>query len=173
MNIVLIGMRGSGKSTIGKLLAKKLNRKFIETDNLIVEKAGMSIPNIVKRYGWKKFRQLENAVVKKIYQYTNHVIATGGGVILKEENVKLLKKNGFLIWLIAKPETLINRIGNDPNRPSLTGKSLKEDIQITLKERLPLYQRAADSSVTTDNKSPDEIVKLILKIFSQKDKGNH
>lgn len=162
MNIVLIGPRGSGKTTVGKLLSKKLKRPFIETDDLVEKYSGMSIAQIVQRKGWGCFRNCESGVIKDLNNVKKSIIATGGGVVLKKENMQILKTDGFLIYLKARADTLVNRIGNDPNRPSLTGKPVKDDIHQTLRERHRLYQQAADVKINTDNRTPAEIVKIIL-----------
>ena len=96
MNIVLIGMRGSGKTAIGKLLAKRLGKQFIEMDELIVQRLGQSIPEIVNRYGWEKFRDTEEEITREVAGLDNVINATGGGVVTREENIRELKKKGKL-----------------------------------------------------------------------------
>lgn len=169
MNIVLIGMRGSGKTTIGKILAKKLGKKFIEMDELIVKKAKMTTPEIVEKFGWDKFRDLEEQVATNVSKLKNIVNATGGGVILRERNIKNLKKNGIVFWLQVDVDTLLKRIGDDPNRPSLTeNKDRRTDMEITLKERRHLYKKAANFTVDTENKSVYQVVEEIIKFLKKK-----
>ena len=108
MNIVLIGMRGSGKTTVGKILARKLGRELIEMDELIIQRAGLSITEIVARYGWSKFRDVEEEIVSDVAGLNNIVNATGGGVVTKEKNIVQLKKNGVLVWLKASVDTLVD-----------------------------------------------------------------
>ena len=103
MNIVLIGYRCCGKTSAGKYIAEKLNRKFIDTDDLIKEKAESSIDDIVFRHGWQYFRELEKGVIKEVSSNDNLVIATGGGVVTERENVDNLKKNGLIIGRNTKP----------------------------------------------------------------------
>src|SRR3989338_7128109 len=98
-NIVLIGMRGSGKTTVAKLLSRKLNKEYIELDELIVEKVGMSIPKIVKKFGWDYFRHQESDIAEKVSSYNDKIISTGGGIVSKSKNIETLKKNGILILL--------------------------------------------------------------------------
>jgi len=129
VNIVLIGYRGTGKSSAAKLLSMALDMELMEMDLLIVKKAKLSIPQIVKKFGWDKFRDMESAVAKEISQRDNCVIDTGGGIVLREENVESLKDNGLVFWLKAGRETIIERIKNSEERPSLTGtKSFVEEV---------------------------------------------
>lgn len=163
MNIVLIGLRGSGKSTIGNLLSEKLNMKFIDADIYLVNKSGKSIPVIVKEFGWDNFRDLEEKIIKEISQKKEIIIATGGGVVERQNNIINLKKSGKLVWLNAKVTTLVARVGNDPNRPPLTdSKSLEEEMKVMFNKRKRLYQKAADLIITTDNKSPKDLVQIII-----------
>jgi shikimate kinase len=163
MNIVLIGYRGTGKSSVGKLLSAILNMELVEMDRLIVKKAKLSIPQIVERFGWDKFRDLESEVVSDISQKDNCVIDTGGGIILREENVEHLKANGLIFWLKANKETIINRIEDGGERPSLTGtKSFLEEVEEVLKAREPLYQSAADWVIETDERSIEEVSRDII-----------
>lgn len=161
MNIILIGMRGTGKTTIGRKLAEKLNYRFIETDLLIEDKTGMKIKDFVSKFGWPKFRERETEVLKSL-SGNNTVLSTGGGVVVKEENISLIRKFGKIIWLRAGIETMIKRIGNDTNRPFVTGaKSMKEDLENLVKEREELYQKAADYVIDTDNQSAVNLINSI------------
>jgi shikimate dehydrogenase len=161
MNIVLIGMRGSGKTAVGKVLSQKLGRELIEMDELIVSKAGLSIPEIVKEHGWEKFRDLEAEITAEVAKRDNIVNATGGGIVVREPNVSRLKQNGLVVWLTASVDALLNRIGDDESRPLLKGKTRREDLEITLAERTPLYQKAADIIIDTEGKTPEAIAKTI------------
>lgn len=167
MNIVLIGMRGSGKTTIGKLLAKRLGKQFIEMDELIVQKVGHSIPEIVNRYGWEKFRDVEQEITREVAGWDNVVNATGGGVVTREENIRQLKKQGKLVWLKANTDTLLRRIGNDQSRPSLTGKSHQEDMEAVLADRSPIYEQVADFIIDTEDKMPEEVAEIITKLYME------
>ena len=166
MNIVLIGYRGTGKSTIAKVLAAKLGRGLVSTDKEIVRRAGRSIPEIVSEHGWEHFRDLESEVCRGLAGQDNLVIDTGGGAILRQENVDVLKQHGLLFWLTASVETIAGRIGGDAHRPSLTGtKSFVEEIQEVLRERTPRYQTAADHVLPTDGRSIDQLVENILDLI--------
>jgi len=154
MNIVLIGYRGTGKSTVAKALAARLARTVVSTDAEIVRRAGQSIPDIVARQGWDYFRDLETQTCQELADRDRLVIDTGGGAILRRQNVAALKKNGTIFWLTASVDTIAKRIGGDKQRPSLTGsKSFIEEIEEVLCERTPLYQNAADFVIATDGRS--------------------
>jgi shikimate kinase len=163
MNIVLIGYRGTGKSTVGKILAERLGRQLVSTDAEIVKRAGQSIPDIVKQYGWEHFRDLEAEVCRELAGKDGLIIDTGGGVILRQENVDRLKTNGRLFWLTAEVPTILSRIGRDTQRPSLTGtKSFTDEIADVLEERRPKYQAAADHLIGTDRQSVSQVAEVIL-----------
>jgi len=167
MNIVLIGMRGSGKTAVGRLIAEKVGKQFIEMDELIVQRMGLSIPEIVSKYGWEKFREVEEKVTREVSRLDSVVNATGGGVITREKNIRELKRTGKLFWLKASLDTLLKRIGNDSYRPSLTGKPLREDMEAVLAERSPIYERAADFIIETEDKTPEEVAEEIIKIYRE------
>jgi shikimate kinase len=167
MNIVLIGMRGSGKTTVGKILAQKMGRELIEMDELITRKAGLSIPEIVEKYGWGKFRDIEEELTGEVAGRDNVINASGGGVVTRENNIIKLKKSGILVWLQAGVDTLVSRTGEDTDRPPLVeGRSRREDMEITFKERKPLYQQAADLTINTENKTPEEVADLVINLLA-------
>lgn len=144
MNIVLIGLRGSGKTKIGRLLSKKLKWNFIDTDKEIEKSEKKTISKIVSLRGWEYFRAKESETVKKVAKLNKTVIATGGGAIIDRENEKELKKNGKIIYLYVKPEVCIKRILDDPNRPPLTNKeNVEEEIEHLYKERNGCYCKSA------------------------------
>ncbi|MDE3019102.1 MAG: shikimate kinase [Nitrospirota bacterium] len=163
MNIVLIGYRGTGKSSVGKVLAERLGRRLISTDAEVVRRAGLSIPEIVKQSGWDHFRDLESEVCQDLAGQDGLIIDTGGGAVLRPQNVARLKTNGTLFWLTADVATIAARIGGDSQRPSLTGsKSFVEEIDDVLRERAPIYAAAADHVVATDGRSLADVVATIL-----------
>ena len=166
-------MRGSGKTAVGCRLAQKLDKNFIETDQLIVAEAKMTIPQIVDKFGWQRFRQIEELIIKNVSGTDNSVISTGGGVITRENNIKVLKRNGIIIWLRANIETLIKRVGNDTNRPLLTGsRSIKKDMLITFNQRKLLYRKAADFTVFTEMKNIHQVVEQIIELIGKKESND-
>jgi shikimate kinase len=148
MNIVLIGYRGSGKSSIGKRLAAKLWMDFVDTDALIVERAGQTIRDIFAAEGEAGFRRREAEVIAEVAARDNVLIAAGGGAILKPENVAALKRNAKVIWLKGRPEVLFQHIQADAQtgatRPNLTAAGGLDEVKTILEARTPLYQAAAD-----------------------------
>ena len=163
MNIVLIGYRGTGKSTAGRLLAARLGRELVSTDAEIVKSAQRTIPEIVVQQGWDYFRDLESDICRELASRDQLVIDTGGGAILRAQNVEALKKDGTLFWLTASVETIAKRIGGDNQRPSLTGtKSFIDEIQDVLRERMPKYRAAADHIIRTDDRSINQLVETLL-----------
>lgn len=163
MNIVLIGYRGVGKSAVGRVLAERLHRELVSTDAEVVKRAGQSIPHIVEHQGWEHFRELESAVCSDLAGRDNLIIDTGGGAILRPENVKVLKQNGRFWWLTAGVDTIAKRIGHDSQRPSLTGtRSFIDEIAEVLAERLPKYQAAADWTIATERLTVNQVAEQIL-----------
>ena len=163
MNIVLIGYRGVGKSAVGRVLAQRLRRQLVSTDAEVVKRAGLSIPKIVEQQGWEHFRDLESAVCLDLAGRDDLIIDTGGGAILRPQNVEVLKQNGRFWWLTAGVETIGRRIGHDSQRPSLTGaRSFVDEIAEVLAERLPKYQAAADWTIATEDLTVNQVVERIL-----------
>lgn len=161
LNIFIIGYRGTGKTTLGKALAEALDRPFVDTDDLIVEREGKSIPEIFSAVGEGGFRQIEKAVIQSIRR-TDAIIACGGGAVLDPENVAALKQNGYCIWLNASASTIAERIQADSNRPALTDLPPIEEIEHLLEVRTPIYQDTADLTFSTDiltiNKLLEEVI---------------
>lgn len=161
----IIGPRGSGKTTIGKKLAEKTGYQFIDTDKLIFEHAGMSIADIVKQQGWDYFRQLESQILSSI-EPQKAIVSTGGGIILASENQQVMRDNGTVIYLRSTPETLAQRLAAEPQaeqRPSLTGKSLLEEIEEVMEQRDPIYLSTAHHVIDA-NQSIDAIINQIANL---------
>jgi shikimate kinase len=166
MNIVLIGYRGTGKSTVGRLLASRLGRQLVSTDAEIVKRAQRTVPEIIAQEGWEYFRDLESDICRELAGRDQLVIDTGGGAILRTQNIDALKKHGTLFWLTASVETIAKRIGSDTQRPSLTGnKSFVDEIEEVLQERVPKYQAAADHVIATDHRSVTQLVETVLALL--------
>lgn len=166
MNIFLIGYRCTGKTTVGRSLAKRLERLFIDTDLELVKEQGENISDIVSKGGWAAFREIENRVIQYVCERDNQVVATGGGAVLDEDNVKRMKDSGVLVWLRADIKTIEKRIIEDNTtrdfRPALTSKGSVEEIQETLLARNPYYERAMDFSVDTDFMDIDSVCDTII-----------
>jgi len=171
MNIVLIGYRGSGKTTVGSRLAARLQMKFVDTDDLIESKEG-HISDIVKSKGWDYFRRLEKSVIEEISKGSNLIIAPGGGAVLDTDNVNALKRDGLIIWLKADQQTLLKRIqkdqGSSTRRPTLTGKGTLEEIEETISERGPFYEKASEIQIDTSALDVEAVVEDILTVFKGK-----
>jgi len=171
-NIFLIGYRCTGKSSVGRLLGMKLDWPFIDTDPLLVSESGISIKEIVEKHGWETFRRMEHAIVNQVCILDRRVVATGGGVVIDSANVNLMRNNGKIVWLKARPETIESRMaldqGTDAFRPSLTNKDPFSEIEQTLLEREPLYRQAMDVCVETDERGIDvicnEIAQKLVKL---------
>lgn len=156
-NIVLIGMRGSGKSHIGRLLAEKLEMRLYDSDKVIEEEIGESIGALVAREGWQRFRDIESATYARLAKKTGIVIATGGGVVVRTENIDKLKKNGVIVFLRVPLADLAKRLTKSSHkRPSLTGADPAAELAQTWKERRKLYEAAADIIIDTPNVGDDK-----------------
>ncbi len=166
-NIVLIGYRGAYKSPVGREISKITNYRLISTDEEIVKKVGMPIKEYVEKEGWDEFRKRESEVVNGLENTGNSIIDCGGGVIEKGENIKNLKRNGIIFWLKASTPVIIKRIENNHGRPSLTGKPVVEEVEEVLSKRIPLYKKAADYEIDTDNKEEKEISNEVLKLIKK------
>lgn len=161
-NIVLIGFMGTGKSTVGRDLAQKLEMSYVDTDAMIQEKTGMAISEIFEKHGEPYFRDIESQVVEVVSGLKNTIILCGGGVVLNTKNVENLRKNGKLVLLKAKPETIMERLYEDETRPVLKGYFSLEGLQQLMKTRNDHYNSAAHIVVETDEKSVDAISSQII-----------
>ena len=163
MNLILCGMMGAGKTTIGIKIAELTGRRWYDTDGVIVDRHG-KIADIFEYYGEAHFRKLETEIVKELSQKDNLVISTGGGLVLKSENNTLLKENGKIVFLRAALETLAERLHVDGTRPLLqtSTESIRDRLAKLMKERMPIYERVADYVVDVDGKTVEEIAKEII-----------
>ena len=161
MNIVLTGFMGTGKSEVGKRLARALNRKFTDIDAVIEKESGMKITEIFEKKGEPYFRDLETEAIRRASFYDKAVIACGGGAVLRPDNMELLEKNGVVVCLNAGPEKIHERLKGNDTRPLLKVKEPLEKIKEILDSRRKFYARCS-ISVDTTNLSPDEIVREIL-----------
>lgn len=162
-NIYLIGFMGVGKSTIGKLLAEKMDVELVEMDEQIEQEQGITIKEMFEKYGETYFRDLESALISNIAKQEGAVVSCGGGVVLREENVEKMKESGKIIFLTATAETIYHRVSGSTNRPILNGNMNVEFIESLMEKRRDCYESAADVIVETDHKDFESIVKEILK----------
>lgn len=168
-NIVLIGFMGSGKTVVGKELAKRLKLQFKDTDSLIEERLGQKITAIFADKGENFFRDMESQIIDELTGFDNQVISCGGGAILRNENVNYLKKNGILVYLKAPFELLYDRIKSSTNRPLLRTAEPEQQAKKLWQAREKVYEGVADLNVDTSRKSVDEIVLAIEKEVRTKD----
>lgn len=165
MKIVLIGFRATGKTTIGRLLAERLSLPFLDLDEYLTRREGKSIAEMVAEGGWPYFRRKEREALREISGLKEGVIALGGGAVMHEEEMELLREDACVVWLKSPPEIIARRLAADKNtdlqRPSLTGADVFQEIETVLSKREPLYQRFADLEVETSSASPEEIVARI------------
>ncbi len=167
-NIVLIGFMATGKSTIGRYLARRLGRPLIDTDKEIELVTGKTVAQIFARDGEKRFRSEESLLVRKLALKEGLIIATGGGMVLNRENFRLLKENGILIALTAAPEIILQRVKGKRHRPLLAGGDLRDNIKVLLQEREGIY-READLTVDTGCCSAGEAVQQIISYLAERE----
>ncbi|MCD5397356.1 shikimate kinase [candidate division NPL-UPA2 bacterium] len=163
-NIVLLGFMGTGKTAIGKRVAEKLEMEYLDVDTLIEKEAGMSINELFSRFGEEHFRNLESKLARKVSQYKNKVIATGGGIVLREENLNNLRQGGVLICLTARPEIILERTKKEHHRPLLEVDYPLATIKELLAYRAPFYAQAnysLDTSDLTITQGVEEVIKLV------------
>lgn len=166
MNIVLCGMMGVGKSTVGIKIAELTNRRWIDTDTVITNRHGR-ILDIFEYYGEAHFRQLESEVVGEYCEKDDLVISTGGGLVLNWENAEKLKKNGKIFFLRASLDTILSRVQGDDTRPLLRNTDARGKLEKLLGERTSVYEYVSDYTIETDDKSADEVAKQIIELMEQ------
>jgi len=156
-NIFFIGLRGSGKTTLARHLARELQGEFRDTDILIADRAGQTITDLVKASGWEAFRDLEHEILAEVCASKGQVVATGGGIVLRSDNRELLKESGQVFYLMATPPLLVTRLQAEPcdHRPGLTGLPLEQELSQTLQEREPLYFDSLHFILQADNPVQD------------------
>ncbi len=164
-NIFLVGLMGAGKTTIGKQLAKQLNKTFYDVDHEVEKRTGVKVSVIFDLEGEAGFRKRETAVIDELTQLENCVIATGGGAVLREENRKLLENNGHIIYLRAAVKDLCKRMRYDRQRPLLQNVDVREKLEQLHQERHPIYTAIADEIVDTGQQSAGFLVSQIKKKY--------
>ena len=163
-NLILTGFMGTGKTEVSRELARLLTMKLIDIDTEIEKSVRMSINQIFKQFGEQKFREMETEMIEKVSSEKNVIISTGGGTVLKQENMDVLKKTGMVICLMATPETILRRTSGTSERPLLQVEKPLEKINELLDFRQPFYEKA-DMMIDTDNKTPLQIAEEIVAII--------
>lgn len=167
-NIVLVGFMGTGKSCVGKQLAKRLGMTFLDMDELIVQRTGKPIPRIFGENGEAHFRSLEREESQRLSGKKGLVIATGGGIVLNPDNIRDLGRTGLVVCLSATPEAILQRVGGDTNRPLLAGGDPMKKITDLLGKRRPLYA-AIPHQVDTTGLSVEQVADKILSLYHRPD----
>jgi shikimate kinase len=166
MNIYLIGYRCTGKTSVGLMLAKRLDREFVDSDMAIVKTHGMTIQHMVMGQGWKAFREREHRVLRQLSSGTGLVVGTGGGVVLRPDNVRLMKETGTVVWMRAGSDTIRDRMHRDGAsgrlRPSLTSQGAEEEVAAVLRKREPLYRQAAHLAVDTEGVAVEAVCGRVI-----------
>ena len=166
VNLVLVGFMGTGKTTVGIKLARKFDMKFVDTDHEIEHATGMSVNDIFEKYSEVRFRSEEKAAVRRVTREQGQVIATGGGVVLDPENMEMLKQNGVIVCLAARPEVIYHRVKRRKTRPLLQTENPLQTITELLSLRIPFYA-LADYTVDTSDLLLDEVTVQVSKIYQE------
>lgn len=148
-NIVLIGFMGSGKTSIGRIVAQRLGFQFVDTDAVIVERAGMQVAEIFERHGEAWFREQETATLRSLSILNRAVISTGGGIVTREENHALLRELGFVVWLTASEDVIFERVSRNTKRPLLQTPNPRATVHELLEKRRGLYEAVAQFTLDT------------------------
>jgi shikimate kinase len=164
-NISLTGFMGSGKSTVGRILAEELNLLFVDLDNIIEISEGMKISGIFETYGEKYFRDVESSTIRKIYRNEGCVISCGGGVILRSENMEIINSRSVIIFLDVSASNVLQRLKCSNDRPLLSARNRDQAIEELLSSRISLYKKYCDFPVDTNDKKPEEISREIEQIY--------
>ena len=162
-NIVLVGFMGTGKTTVGQLLAKQTGMPLLDMDTLIEQRAGKPITDIFAQDGEPHFRELERTIARELAAREGQIISTGGGIVLNPDNITDYEKTGLVICLLASPETVMDRVKHDTTRPLLAGDKQEKIIQL-LQSRKPLYEAIAHK-VDTDGAAPESIAAQIIALY--------
>ena len=169
-NIFLIGFMGTGKSTVARYLNREFAMEIIEMDELIVKLEGKSIPDIFSERGEEYFRDLETKLLTEIQKKENVVVSCGGGAVLREENVQIMKQSGHIVLLAARPETILERVKRDDSRPLLKGRKNVKEIGVLMEARREKYEAAAVIVICVDDKNAEQIGKEIMQKMTEQNK---
>jgi shikimate kinase len=161
-NVVLVGFMGTGKSSVGKLVANRLRFQFVDNDTLVVDRAGMEITEIFAKYGESTFRDYETRALESIEHLNRCVISTGGGAVLREENRAILRRIGVVVLLTAREEVIYDRVARNTKRPLLSTGEPRETIAQILAERTDAYAAAAQVTVDTSDLTREQAAEAVI-----------
>lgn len=167
-NIYLIGFMGVGKTTVSKQLKDQIHWEEVDTDKVIVLKKKMTIPEIFEKYGERYFRNLESNILRDLAKEGGKIVSCGGGVILREENRKIMKESGTVVLLSASAATIYEHVKKGKERPLLNGNMNPAYIEKMMGERQPYYEAAMDVEIITDEKKPEEVASEIIGLLKMK-----
>lgn len=166
MPLWLIGMMGSGKSTVGQALAARTGKPFLDTDLLVEDAAGLAVAEVFEEEGEAAFRIRESEAIRAAAVIAEAVVATGGGAVLLDDNVRSMKSSGVVVWLQADPVTLAARIGHTTGRPLLVDVDVADRLSVILEGRKSAYETAADHIVATDESTVEEVAVLLETLWN-------
>jgi shikimate kinase len=171
MNVVLVGYRGSGKSTVAQRLGEKLGRPNHDSDAYIEQKTNLSIAEIFAKCGESYFRDLESQALETLMKLDGIVLATGGGAVLRYKNIQVLQRNGLVVYLRVTPEEAFKRLVKDPKsartRPPLTDQDLLTEIRETIRLRAHYYEQAAHATVDVDGRDVEAVLRQIVHLLHE------
>ncbi len=165
MNVVLVGFMASGKSSVGRRVAKRLGFRLLDTDQYIESEQGVSVNEIFTHEGEGYFRKLETRLIQRLAGFDSYVFATGGGIVTTPGNMELLKRIGSVVFLNADPEDIVKRLEHDTRRPNVRGEDRREQVHGLLGERMAQYQEA-DISIETLGKTPNQVAGEVIRRVS-------
>ena len=161
-NIVLVGFMGSGKSTVGRMLARQLRFRFFDTDKLVEERAGMTIPEIFAKHGEAYFRECETGALESLRGVRQHILATGGGIVTVPGNIPLLRSLGLVVLLKAAPDEIYRRVSRNSERPLLQVEDPRKRVLDLMAARQPLYESAAHFQVDSTRLRHEDVTAKIM-----------
>jgi shikimate kinase len=174
-NIILIGYRGTGKTSVGRKLAEKMKLPFYDTDQLLTDRIGKTIKAWVEEKGWASFREEEKKVIQEISAQAPGIVSLGGGAVMDPENCKTIRQMGRIIWLTAGLQTILERMKSDPlnqdNRPALSDQDWENEAKDLLLKRSPVYRQLADFSIDTEGKTVETIAEELVPLIKRQGMG--
>jgi len=170
-NIFLVGMMGAGKTTVGRALAARLKREFVDTDRVLVERTGVAVATVFEIEGEEGFRRRETAVLREVCEQDERIVATGGGIVLAEENRRVMRESGTVVYLRARLESLWERTRHDSSRPLLATPDPRARLAELLEQREPLYREAAHVIVDSGPQSASTLVNRVLTALRARSAG--